>query len=127
MNYSSCRVRRQKSKLSYRYSELREVKVKKKITRNVQAFSLVLLSSLVSGKGKRKLIPPFLFHCNKCWNRLPFLTLGNLPDPWIKSASLTSPALAGRYFTTAPPSKSRQCLPTCKSIFSKMSASLLLS
>ena len=26
---------------------------------------------------------------------------GDLPDPWIKPASLTSPALAGRFFTTS--------------------------
>ena len=36
---------------------------------------------------------------------LPFLTLGHLPDPGIKSVSPKSTALAGRFFTTAPPGK----------------------
>ena len=36
------------------------------------------------------------------WNRLPFSSPGDLPDPGIK---LTSPALAGRFFTTEPPGK----------------------
>ena len=49
---SSCRGMGQKSKLSYRHSELGAVKVKK--TRSVQAGSLFSLSSLFSGKGKRK-------------------------------------------------------------------------
>ena len=34
------------------------------------------------------------------WNGLPFPPPGNLPDPGIKQASLPSPALAGRFFTT---------------------------
>ena len=36
------------------------------------------------------------------WNRLLFPTPGNLPNPGIKP---TSPALAGRLFTTVPPGK----------------------
>ena len=36
------------------------------------------------------------------WSGLPFPTPGDLPDPWIKPASLVSPALAGGFFTTAP-------------------------
>ena len=31
------------------------------------------------------------------WSRLPFASAGDLPDPGIKP---TSPALAGRFFTT---------------------------
>ena len=34
------------------------------------------------------------------WNVLPFPTPGQLPYPAIKSASFTSPALAGRFITT---------------------------
>jgi len=34
------------------------------------------------------------------WSRLPFPSPGDLPDPGIKPASLMSPALAGRFFTT---------------------------
>ena len=34
---------------------------------------------------------------------LPFLSPGDLPDPRIEPTSLSSPALAGRFFTIAPP------------------------
>ena len=34
------------------------------------------------------------------WNALPFPSPGDLPEPGIKSVSLMSPALAGRFFTT---------------------------
>ena len=34
------------------------------------------------------------------WSGLPCPPLGDLPDPGIKSTSLTSPALAGGFFTT---------------------------
>ena len=36
------------------------------------------------------------------WSGLPFPSLENLCDTWIKP---TSPALAGRFFTTGPPGK----------------------
>ena len=36
-----------------------------------------------------------------CWSGLPYPPPGDLPDPKIKSTSLTSPALAGRFFTTS--------------------------
>ena len=39
------------------------------------------------------------------WSGLPIPTPGDLPDPGIEPASLASPALAGRFFTTAPPGK----------------------
>ena len=38
-------------------------------------------------------------------SRLPFPPLGNLLDPGIEPRSLVSPALVGRFFTTAPPGK----------------------
>ena len=34
------------------------------------------------------------------WNGLPFPSPEDLPNPGIKPKSLTSPALAGRFFTT---------------------------
>ena len=37
------------------------------------------------------------------WNGLPFPTPGNLPNPGIELASLVSPVLASRFFTTATP------------------------
>ena len=36
------------------------------------------------------------------WSGLPFPPPGDLPDPGIESASLASPAFAGRFFTTVP-------------------------
>ena len=36
---------------------------------------------------------------------LPFPPLGDLPDPGIKPTSLSTPALAGRFFTTEPSGK----------------------
>ena len=38
-------------------------------------------------------------------SRLPFPTLEDLPNPGIEPKSLASPAVAGRFFTTAPPGK----------------------
>ena len=38
------------------------------------------------------------------WSGLPFPTSGDLPNPGIESVSLVS-ALAGGFFTTAPPGK----------------------
>ena len=40
------------------------------------------------------------FSWQEYWSGLPFPTPGDLPDPGIKTASLSSPALAGRFFTT---------------------------
>ena len=42
------------------------------------------------------------FSRQEYWNKLPFLPLGDLPHPGIQ---LLSPALAARFFTTAPPRK----------------------
>ena len=42
------------------------------------------------------------FSRQEYWSGLPFPTLGDLPDPGNKPASLSSPALAGRFFTTEP-------------------------
>ena len=46
------------------------------------------------------------FSRQEYWNGLPFPSLGDLPDPGIKPASLVSPAMAGGFLTTAPPAKS---------------------
>ena len=40
------------------------------------------------------------------WSGLPFPPPGDLPNPGIEPASLTSPALAGGFFTTASPENS---------------------
>ena len=52
-----------------------------------------------------------VFSRQEYWSGLPFRTLGVLPDPGIEAASLTSPALTGGFFTTAPPGKPRYWLP----------------
>jgi len=45
------------------------------------------------------------FFRQKYWNGLPFPPPGDLPDPGIEPVSLTSPALAGRFFSTESPGK----------------------
>ena len=42
------------------------------------------------------------FSRQEYWIGLSFPSLGDLPGPGIKSESLVSPALAGRFFTTVP-------------------------
>ena len=42
------------------------------------------------------------FSRQEYWSGLAFPTPGDLPDPGIEPASLVSPALAGRFFTTLP-------------------------
>ena len=41
------------------------------------------------------------FSSQEYWSGLPFPAPGDLPDPGIEPASLVSPALAGRIFTTS--------------------------
>ena len=48
------------------------------------------------------------------WRGLLFPPLGDLPNPGIESASLVSPALAGGFFTTAPPGKQEGCAAAIK-------------
>ena len=41
------------------------------------------------------------FSRGECWNGLPCVPPGVLPDPGIEPVTLTSPALAGMFFTTS--------------------------
>ena len=41
------------------------------------------------------------FSWQEGWSELPYPPSGDLSDPGIESASLSSPALAGRFFTTS--------------------------
>ena len=50
------------------------------------------------------------------WSGLPLPTPGDLPDPGIEPTSPASTALAGRFFTTAPPGKHTQVYRTENSI-----------
>ena len=45
------------------------------------------------------------FSRREYWSGLPFPPPGDLPNPGIEPVSLVSPALAGRFLTTAPPGK----------------------
>ena len=45
------------------------------------------------------------FSRQEYWIGLSCPPLGDPPNPGIKAASLLSPALAGRFFTTEPPGK----------------------
>ena len=45
------------------------------------------------------------FSRQEYWSRVPFPSLGYLPDPGVEPSSLVSPALVGRFFTTEPPGK----------------------
>ena len=58
------------------------------------------------------------FFRQEYWNSLPFPTLEDLPDPGMEFASLVSPALAGRFFTSAPPGKPFTFLPDIKFVIS---------
>ena len=51
------------------------------------------------------------FSKQEFWSRLPFPSPGDLPDPGIERASLTSPALGGRFFISCTTWKT----PTCQS------------
>ena len=56
------------------------------------------------------------FSRQEYWSELPFPPLGDLPDSGIEPTSLTSPALAGGFFTTstmsANPFKAKHYLPS---------------
>ena len=48
-----------------------------------------------------RLLCPWGVSRRECWSGLPCSPPGHLPDPGIEVTSLTSPALAGRFFTTS--------------------------
>ena len=48
------------------------------------------------------------FSQQKHWSGLPSPPPGDLPDPGIEPVSPTSPAFAGRFFTSEPPGKPSQ-------------------
>ena len=50
-------------------------------------------------------LPPIGFFRQEYWNGWPFPTSGDLPNPGVEPVSLVSSALAGGFFTTAPPGK----------------------
>ena len=48
------------------------------------------------------------FSRQEYWSGLSFPPPGDLPDPGIEPKAPATPALAGGFFTTEPPGKSRQ-------------------
>ena len=67
----------------------------------------MLISSAVSDSfvtqwSVARQVPPSMgFSRQEYWSGLPFPPPGDLPDPRIKTMLLTSPASAGRFFTTS--------------------------
>ena len=61
-------------------------------------------SSQPHGLWPARLLCPWDFFRQEYWSGLPFPPPEDLPDPGIE---LTSPALAGGFFTTEPPGKIR--------------------
>ena len=50
------------------------------------------------------------FSRQEYWSGLPPPNPGDLPDPGIEPVSLSSPALAGRFFNTGTTSETLKCL-----------------
>ena len=59
--------------------------------------------------------PSIGFSRQEYWSGLPFLPPGNLLDTGMELSSPASPALAGGFFTTAPPGKALGSWAYCKS------------
>ena len=58
------------------------------------------------------------------WRRLPFPSPGDLPDPGAEPRSLTSPTLAGGFFTSGPPgSKAMPEVSSAAGLLSNLSGS----
>ena len=53
------------------------------------------------------------FSRQEYWNGLPFLPVGDLPDPGIEPMSSASPASVDRFFSTEPPGKPPHLSVTC--------------
>ena len=62
----------------------------------------VMFNSLRShGLQPARLLCPWRFSRQECWNGLLYPPPGDLPDLGIEPMSLASPVLAGRFFTTS--------------------------
>ena len=72
-----------------------------------QSLSLVLLFFVTPWTATHQGPLSMGFSRQEYCGGLPFLSPWDLPNPGIKRASLVSPALAGRFFTTVPPGKPR--------------------
>ena len=82
-----------------------------KISRGPLGHSKILLNSQVGFSHVQLFATPWTVACQaplsmgfsrqEYWSGLPFPSLGDLPNPGIEPTSLTSPALAGGFFTTS--------------------------
>ena len=73
-------------------------------------YMCVLVCSVVSDSATPWTVahqapPSAEFFRQEFWSGLPFPPPGDLPGPGIKPVTLSSPALASRFFTTTPPGK----------------------
>ena len=66
--------------------------------------SCLTLRKLMDSSSSRQAPLSMEFSRQEYWSGLPLPTPGDLPDPGIEH---TSPALAGGFFTTAPPGKAK--------------------
>ena len=77
----------------------------------------VIPNSLRScGLSLSLLLCPWGFSRQEYWDGLPYPPAGTLPDPGVKSASLMSPALADRFFTTSITWEPLLLKSSCKSV-----------
>ena len=67
------------------------------------------------------------FSRQEYWSGLAFCTLGDLPDLKIEPVSLMSPALAGKFFTTAPRTKLKYVVLSKNSLASYLFCNQVLS
>ena len=95
-------------KLCWDISWYQDVSFSLIITSSVRMLSHSVMSDSLPPQGLQpaRLLCLWNFTGNNTAVR-PFPTPGDLPNPGIESPSLTFPALAGRFFTTAPPGKPR--------------------
>ena len=77
-------------------------------TQNVCQVASVMSDSAMPWTVAPQAPLPMAFSRQEYWSGLSFPSPGDLPDPGIKSASLTSLVLAGRFFTTSA-TREAQC------------------
>ena len=77
------------------------------------------------GTGAHQAPLPMGFPQQEYWSGLPCPSPGDLPDPGIKPMSLTSPALAGRFFTTTATWEASAVVFICSSHYCCVSHSVL--
>ena len=85
---------------TYIYLQLINVVVQQKLIQHCKAIMCSVAQSWTIACQAPQSVE---FSRQEYWSKLPFPTPGDLTNPGIEPTSLASPALAGRFFTTAPP------------------------